>query len=117
MYRLLLLTFTLSLPGMATAQVLSEDFDGGVRMVNDDKVGGLLTDYPICLAMQKKHPDSGFVSVFSLLSYEPIGIAIPGDDSLYLNWTENFLLRVEGIGLLEELAVRWFGRPISEDDE
>jgi hypothetical protein len=55
--------------------------------------------------------------VFSLLSYEPIGIAIPGDDSLYLNWTENFLLRVEGIGLLEELAVRWFGRPISEADE
>lgn len=96
---------------------LVDDFDGGVRMVNDDKVGGLLTDYPICLAMQKKHPDSGFVSVFSLLSYEPIGIAIPGDDSLYLNWTENFLLRVEGIGLLEELAVRWFGRPISEDDE
>ena len=67
--------------------------------------------------MQKKYTDAGFVSVFSLLSYEPIGIAIPGDDSLYLNWTENFLLRVEGIGLLEELAVRWFGRPISEADE
>ena len=96
---------------------LVEDFEGGVRMINDGKVGGLLTDYPICLAMQKKYPDAGFVSVFSLLSYEPIGIAIPGDDSLYLNWTENFLSRVEGIGLLEELAVRWFGRPISEDDE
>ena len=96
---------------------LVEDFEGGVRMINDGKVGGLLTDYPICLAMQKKYPDAGFVSVFSLLSYEPIGIAIPGDDSLYLNWTENFLLRVEGVGLLEELAVRWFGRPISGDDE
>ena len=97
--------------------ILVEDYEGGVRMVKDGKVGGLLTDYPICLAMQKKYPDAGFVSVFSLLSYEPIGIAIPGDDSLYLNWTENFLLRVEGTGLLEELAVRWFGRPISEDAE
>lgn len=96
---------------------LVEDFDGGVRMVNDGKVGGLLTDYPICLAMEKKYPDAGFVSVFSLLSYEPIGIAIPADDSLFLNWTENFLVRVEGTGLLEELAVRWFGRPINEDDE
>jgi len=96
---------------------LVDDFEGGLRMVNDGKVGGLLTDYPICLAMQKKYPDAGFVSVFSLLSYEPIGIAIPADDSLYLNWTENFLLRVDGTGLLEELAVRWFGRPISENDE
>ena len=96
---------------------LVEDFEGGVRMVNDGKVGGLLTDYPICLAMQKKYPDAGFVSVFSLLSYEPIGIAIPADDSLYLNWTENFLLRVEGTGFLEDIAVRWFGRPISENDE
>jgi ABC-type amino acid transport substrate-binding protein len=96
---------------------LVEDFEGGVSLVKDGKVGGLLTDYPICLAMQKKHPDAGFVSVFSLLSYEPIGIAIPADDSLYLNWTENFLLRVEGTGYLEELAVRWFGRPISENEE
>jgi ABC-type amino acid transport substrate-binding protein len=96
---------------------LVEDFEGGVRMVNDGKVGGLLTDYPICLAMQKKYPDAGFVSVFSLLSFEPIGIAIPGDDSLYLNWTENFLLRVKGTGFLEELGVRWFGRAIDEDDE
>jgi ABC-type amino acid transport substrate-binding protein len=96
---------------------LVNDFEGGVRMINDGKVGGLLTDYPVCLAMQKKYPDAGFVAVASLLSYEPIGIAIPADDSLYLNWTGNFLLRVEGTGFLEELAVRWFGTPISEDKE
>jgi hypothetical protein len=52
-----------------------------------------------------------------LLSYEPIGIAIPGNDPLYINWTENFLQRVDGTGLLEELAVRWFGRPITEEEE
>ena len=96
---------------------LVEDYDGGVQMINDGKVGGILTDYPICLAMLKKYPDAGFVSLFSLLSYEPIGIAIPGSDPLYINWTENFLKRVEGTGLLKELAVRWFGRPISEKEE
>lgn len=96
---------------------LIEDYDGGVRMINDGKVGGILTDYPICLAMLKKYPDAGFVSLFSLLSYEPIGIAIPGTDPLYINWTENFLKRVEGTGLMEELAVRWFGRPLDDDDE
>jgi polar amino acid transport system substrate-binding protein len=96
---------------------LIEDFDGGVRMINDDKIGGIMTDYPICLSMLKKYPDAGFVSLLSLLSYEPIGIAIAGDDPLYINWTENFLKRVEGTGLLKELAVRWFGRPIEEDKE
>ena len=96
---------------------LIEDYDGGVRMINDGKVGGILTDYPICLAMLKKYPDAGFVSLFSLLSYEPIGIAIPGTDPLYINWTENFLKRVEGTGLMEELAVRWFGRPLDDDEE
>ena len=95
---------------------LVEDFDGGVRMINDNKIGGILTDYPICLSMLKKYPDAGFVSLFSLLSYEPIGIAIPGDDPLYINWTENFLQRVDGTGLLEELAIRWFGRPIDEEE-
>ena len=28
-----------------------------------------------------------FVSLFSLLSYEPIGIALPGNDPLFVNWT------------------------------
>ena len=95
---------------------LIEDYDGGVRMINDGKVGGILTDYPICLAMLKQYPDAGFVSLFSLLSYEPIGIAISGNDPLYINWTENFLKRVEGTGLLEELALRWFGKPISKEE-
>lgn len=89
---------------------LVDDYDGAVRMINDDKVGGLLTDYPICLSMLKRYPDAGFVSIFTLLSYEPIGIALPGTDPLFINWTENFLKRVEGVGVLEELSMRWFGK-------
>lgn len=96
---------------------LVEDYDAAVRLINDDKLGGLLTDYPVCLAMLKRYPDAGFVSLFSLLSYEPIGIALPGNDPLLVNWTENFMTRVDEMGVLEELAIRWFGKPvaISED--
>ena len=86
-----------------------DDYESAVKMVNNDKVGGLLTDYPICLSLLKTHPDAGFVSLFSLLTYEPVGIALDGQDPLLLNWTENFLTRVEGMGLLDELAMRWFG--------
>ena len=89
---------------------LVDDYESAVKMVNNDKIGGLLTDYPICLSILKTHPDAGFVSLFSLLTYEPVGIALTGNDALYINWTENFLTRVEGMGLLDELAMRWFGK-------
>jgi len=80
----------------------------------------MLTDYPVCLATIKNNPDAGFVSVFSLLTYEPIGIAVPGDDPLFINWTENFLERVSQTSLLDVLAVKWFGalapRQLEDED-
>jgi len=82
----------------------------GVEMIKNDKAGGMLTDYPICLYMLARNSDAGFVSVLSLLTYEPIGIALPAGDSLYLNWTENFLKRLEGTGTLKELGQRWLGK-------
>ncbi len=82
----------------------------GVKLVREGKAGGMLTDYPICLYMQARYPDAGFVSVLSLLTYEPIGIALPAGDSLYLNWTENFLKRLEGTETLKELGQRWLGK-------
>jgi len=92
---------------------LVDDHETAIRMIREGKTGGLLTDYPICLAMLKRYPDAGFISLFTLLSYEPIGIAIPGDDPLYINWTENFLKRVEGVGALDEMGARWFGQDVA----
>jgi polar amino acid transport system substrate-binding protein len=91
---------------------LVDDHDSAVGLINEDKTGGLLTDYPICLSMLQRYPDAGFVSLFSLLTYEPIGIALPGKDPLYINWMENFLKRLEGVGVLDELGKRWFGEAI-----
>ena len=81
----------------------------GAEMVAKDKVGGMLTDYPICLSLIKNNPDAGFVSVFSLLTYEPIGIAVAGDDPLLINWMENFLERLKQTGVLDAIGKKWFG--------
>ena len=88
---------------------LVDDYDDAISMINEDKIGGLMTDYPICLSMLERYPDEGFVSLFSLLSYEPIGIALPAGDSLYINWTQNFLKRLAGMKALDQIRVRWFG--------
>ncbi len=87
----------------------TDDIASGVQLVKNDKVDGMLADYPVCLSTLKDNPDAGFVSLFSLLSYEPIGIALPGNDPLFVNWTENFMARLEGTGVLDELGRKWFG--------
>jgi len=89
--------------------VTVEDYTEAAGMVKEDKVNGLLTDYPICKATLKSNPDSGFVSLFSLLTYEPIGIALPPNDAQFINWTGNFLQRLEGTDTLKGLGKVWFG--------
>jgi len=42
------------------------------------------------------------------LSYEPIGIAIPANDLLLLNWLQNCLLSIEKDGTLGMIVERWF---------
>jgi len=96
--------------------MLVDDYAAGIKMIQEDEIGGLLTDHPICQSIMARYPDAGFVSLFSLLTYEPIGIALPGSDPLYINWTQNFLNRIEGMGLLEELGQRWL-RSEKPDDE
>jgi len=86
-----------------------ENFADAAEMVRLDEVGGMLTDYPICKATIMQNPDAGFVALFSLLTYEPIGIALPANDAQFINWTENFLKRLEGTDTLEGLSQRWFG--------
>ena len=86
-----------------------DDYDRAAELVKAGEADGMLTDYPVCLATLKAHPGAGFVSVFSLLTYEPIGIALPANDAQFINWTENFLDRMHGTKGIEELGKRWFG--------
>ena len=95
------------LPNATLVEVNSHD--EGVKMIIDGKVGGMIADYPICMSVLKRYPDEGFVPLQSLINYEPIGVAVAGDDPLMINLTENFLKRMEGTGAFEELSQSWFG--------
>jgi polar amino acid transport system substrate-binding protein len=86
-----------------------DDIEKGVKMVADDKVGGMMADYPVCLHTVSSNPKAGFISVFSTLTYEPIGIALPANDALFVNWTTNFLERLDKTETLEVLAQKWLG--------
>jgi polar amino acid transport system substrate-binding protein len=55
-----------------------------------------------------RFPNKGLISVITPLTYEPLGIAMSGDDPLLLNWAENFIDVLKGSGRLEVLRKRWF---------
>jgi ABC-type amino acid transport substrate-binding protein len=78
-------------------------------MVRDTKVSALLTDYPVCKATILNNPNDHFVSVFSNLTYEPIGIAVNPHNTHLINWTQNFLNRADNVGLFKVLSAKWLG--------
>ena len=87
--------------------VTAKDYDEAVKMVLEDKVHAMVADYPICVVSVFRYPDQGLLSVVTTLTYEPIGVGVPADDPLLVNWVENFLTIAERTGLLEELRGRW----------
>ncbi len=86
------------------------DYDEAVNLVLNDQVHAMIADYPICVVSVLRHKDAGLVSVVTTLIYEPIGIALPPGDVQFINWTENFLHRMEETNQLEVLRRRWFER-------
>ena len=87
--------------------VVARDYDDAVEMVLKGKVDAMIADYPICVLTVLSNPDQGLISVITPLNYEPIGIALPGNDPLMVNWMENFLGTLEETGVLDLLKERW----------
>ena len=88
--------------------VTSPDYDTAVGRVLGGEVDVMVSDYPICLVTHARHPNSGLVSVITRLTFEPIGIALPADDPLLLNFVDNILEGLAVTGRLTELEDRWF---------
>lgn len=83
-------------------------YDEAVEMVLQDKVHAMIADYPICVVSVFRYPEAGLLSVVTQLTYEPIGIAIPANDPLMMNWTRNTLNTFEESGILDKLRLKWF---------
>ena len=97
---------TLGMPNVEAVAVMTQG--QGVELLRSSQVSALLTDFPICKSIITSNPDDAFVSVFSNLTYEPIGIAVAPQNTHLVNYTQNFLVRANEVGLLEALANKWF---------
>jgi len=88
--------------------VTTKDYDEAIILLLQDKVDAMIADLPACLFAVRRYPDRGLYALETPLTYEPIGIALSGNDPLLLNWTQNWLRELETTGALERTTERWF---------
>jgi polar amino acid transport system substrate-binding protein len=88
--------------------VPAQDYEDAVKMVIDGRVDALVADQPICLISVARYPDQGLLAVVAPLTYEPIGIALPASDALFMNLVSNFLTSLQDNGTLGRLKDQWF---------
>ena len=85
-----------------------DEYDEAIELVLSGEIHALLADYPICAVTLYRNPNQGLASVLTLLTYEPLGIAVPPDDPLLVNWLQNYLHSMRESGNIGEMKTRWF---------
>jgi len=87
--------------------VTTGTYDEAVEMLFQDKVDAVIADYPFCAFTAFRYEDKGLIAGQSKLTFEPLGIAV-SEDTLLINWLQNFMMALEGSGQLKILNQRWF---------
>ena len=88
--------------------VLADDYGQAVAMVQNDKAIAMVADYPICVVSVLRYPEAKLGTLEKPFSYEPIGVALPPNDPLMVNWVQNFLNALEKMGDMKMLMEKWF---------
>lgn len=86
-------------------------YDEALEMLLTDKVDVIVADYPFCALTAYRNTDKGLTSGDVRLTHEPLGIAMP-EDTLLINWMQNFMKIIEGNGELDELRNHWFNEKV-----
>ncbi len=86
--------------------VVTESYNAGVELVLSGEVDGLIADYPICVVSALR--EEGLSTLPAPFTFEPIGVALPAGDPLFVNLVENYLKSLEGTGILDRLRAKWF---------
>lgn len=78
----------------------------GIDLLLQNKVDVLVADYPFCALTAYRYQEKGLLAGKAPLTFEPLGIAMP-EDTLLVNWVENFLNLLQGSGKLPEMQKKW----------
>jgi polar amino acid transport system substrate-binding protein len=88
--------------------LLADDYDQAVSILREDKAQAMVADMSICQLSVYRYPEAELVTLENALTYEPLGIAIPANDFLLINWLQNFLHTMEKDGSMGMIVDKWF---------
>jgi polar amino acid transport system substrate-binding protein len=87
--------------------VSAKSYDEALGFLFDDKIDVLIADYPFCAFTAFRYQEKGLVAGQSRLTFEPLGIAVK-EDTLLINWLNNYIQMLDGSGQLRKMNDRWF---------
>jgi polar amino acid transport system substrate-binding protein len=86
----------------------TDSLDDALDLLIQGEVDAVVADYPFCAVSALRYREKGLATLQTPFNYEPMGIALPGDDPLLINWVQNFLNTLKGSGDLKKLTGLWF---------
>jgi polar amino acid transport system substrate-binding protein len=111
--------FTIAVPKGTTSEMIvkstiskakatiTKNMDEAMKLLLEGKVKAVLTDSATASVETVRYKDKGIVAT-NPLTFEPIGIAVPANDPLFLNFLENVLNSLKGSGELQMMMQKWF---------
>jgi polar amino acid transport system substrate-binding protein len=87
--------------------VTTKSYDESLGLLFEDKIDVVIADYPFCAFTAFRHREKGLVSGQARFTFEPLGIAVK-EDTLLINWLNNFLIILDGSGQLKKRMDYWF---------
>jgi len=88
--------------------VLTDTLDEGVDLVRKGKVDALLADHPFCRVAVYRYKNDHLETLETPFTFEPLGIALPPNDPLLINWTQNALADLDDSGAIFDTMYNWF---------
>lgn len=90
--------------------IITKSEDEAIKMLLDGKTAGVLTDGGAALVAAYKHKDKKLI-LSQPLTFEPIGIAVPANDILLLNFLDNYITTLKNQKRFEEIFNKWVEDP------
>ena len=86
----------------------AENYDKAVAALMSGDANVMVADYPICALTALKNPTANLYVLKEPMTIEPIGMALPANDPLLLNFMDNYFRSLAMAGILDKLEDYWF---------
>lgn len=90
--------------------ILAANMEDAFNMVLSGKAKALFADEPFCVVAAFRNKDKD-LAVSEPFTFEPLGVALPETDLLWMNWVDNVLMKLNAVGELKKLKEYWFHSP------